>query len=99
MSTNKVLYELCQKIWYEDIKYDKEEDVLYEVTGITRSEIPGEILEEITNCRTLIFTPLFKELFEEYYYWKNNWVLYKFDDILEHLDDPVKYLYSLLNNN
>lgn len=51
----------------------------------------------VVDVREIIFQKEFKTTFENYYYWENNWTLYKFDNVLEHLENPVKYLYKLLN--
>lgn len=50
----------------------------------------------IVNVREIIFTKEFKETFENYYYWEQNWTLYLFDWVLDHLDNPVDYLYRIL---
>lgn len=91
MKEHERLKAICDKIGYDhESEWITFKDNCYMLQSLLQET------EIILNVREIIFTPEFKEKFEQYHYWENEWTLYGFDGVLEHLHDPVSYLYNIL---
>ena len=90
MKNHKKLKEICDKIWYK-VNYKFEFNDWYFTESY--NEYDSCYMEREVNVREIIFTQDFIDKF------KNCTLIedyYLADLILEHLDDPVSYLYKLI---
>ena len=87
MTEHEMLKEICDLIEYESWYWDT----------IRRWYIYK--WEEELDVREIIFTQEFKEAFTKKLYWKIDDYLLSvsdYNEIIEHLNDPVQYLYNIL---
>ena len=94
----ELLKEICDKIWY-DSNFDYT-PVWFNCWLITwYNEIVCPHTRRIINVREIIFTPEFKSTFMKYIIYNTKLAAYStkiFNDVCNHLDNPVSYLATLL---
>lgn len=94
LTVHEMLREICDKIWYEFHSLRKE--VIWKIqSDWTELNIYVDV-----NEREIIFTQEFMEKFREFYLSKINDNFDNLDKkelkLLNHLHNPVKYLYNLI---
>ncbi len=97
MTEHEKLKEICEEIGYKWKLYTLE-SVIDDIVLDTYCKIRIDI-----NVREIIFTQEFMDLLAEYYcnmkkqIYIEWWRPKKIADIIHHLDNPVDYLYNILN--